>query len=595
MTLSKFIQWADYCNRKLSVYHVILLNCLFALISVVYHHGGILHSEMFIRLPYYLSDTPLLGKLFDSDIVELGFFRARELSFLLDFIDCKFIELGIENGFPHFLSLTHYLFSIASGCLLWLFCVKELNLKPLTGIGLLALFWTSPGIFLGGAIFRAGKMGVALLAAILFYVIYKVAFISMKEIDFQISKKVWFLYAAAIFTITFLDEQGLFIAITIIVFLSIWGFFVRNRNIYTMLLIGVLSILLHALYRYSIAPQLTFLLNGYWPDVSYISTMPLQYLIQNPVSYLLTGSFLYLETFRYLTGNPPLMVAFGLLILFIIFPVFYLYTTPGLSNDYKKFFTLAFAELLITNVLLVIAMMTLMLLKKPELISLPDIKLTYYFVSANVIMAMTLAILTNIICQSRIPGWFVVMVMCFAIAGNIAAIPKNKAIMAQGHLHYFHQTRSAFLNSFKNPGSSNDFDALLVKENMVLQFIQSKKKKPPVDADDYVGKGIFYTRCGQYRKAIRNFNQAIIRSPDDIHAYIERGNLYAKIDQSQKAIEDFNKVLGLKPDVAVAYYIRGYAYLKQGNKELGCPDAQKACALGSCGVWERAKKEGLCQ
>jgi len=595
MAFGKFKQWADDCNGKISIIHVILLNGFFALISVLHHHGGILHPEMIVRVPFYLSDTPLLNKIFDSDIVELGYFRARELSFVLDYIDCKFIGLCIENGFPHFLSVTHYLFSIAAGCLLWLFCFRQLNLKPLTGIGLLALFWTSPGIFLGGAIFRAGKTGVAFLAVVLFYILYSAASTSIKKADFQISKKVWFLYVCAIFFITFLDEQGLFIVVAGIVFLSIWGFFVRNKNIAVMLAIGILSVLFHVSYRHAIAPQLTFMLNGYHLNASYISSIPYQYFIQDPASYLFKAGFLYLETFRCLAGNPPPAVAFGLLVLLIFFPVFYLYTSPGWPDDYKKFFIPAFAALLITNLFMVIAMNVLMLLKKPELISLPDIKLTYYFVSVSAVLAMTLAIITKIITKSRIPGWILAVALCLAIAGNIAAIPANKAVMVRGHLQYFHQTDSALLKALKNPGSAIAFAEPSIRENMVFQFFQYKKKSAPVAANDYVGKGIFYIQRGQYRRAIRNFDQAITLNPDNIQAYIERGSIYAKIDQCGLAINDFNEVLRRKPDVAVAYYIRGYAYLKLGNTGLGCPDIQKACALGSCELYQRAKRENLCR
>ena len=115
------------------------------------HDGGILHPEMDVRLPFYMSDTPLLNKIFDSDILDTSLYRARELSYLFDFVDSKFIQFCIENGLPHFLSLTHYIASIAIGCLLWLFCVRELKLHSLVGIGWLALFWTSPSIFLGGS------------------------------------------------------------------------------------------------------------------------------------------------------------------------------------------------------------------------------------------------------------------------------------------------------------------------------------------------------------------------------------------------------------------------------------------------------------
>ena len=56
-----------------------------------------------------------------------------------------------------------------------------------------------------------------------------------------------------------------------------------------------------------------------------------------------------------------------------------------------------------------------------------------------------------------------------------------------------------------------------------------------------------------------------------------------------------NAVLRLRPDDAEGYNNRGIAYFMQGNKELGCLDAQKACALGNCKSLEVAKSKGLCR
>jgi hypothetical protein len=51
----------------------------------------------------------------------------------------------------------------------------------------------------------------------------------------------------------------------------------------------------------------------------------------------------------------------------------------------------------------------------------------------------------------------------------------------------------------------------------------------------------------------------------------------------------------LKPDDANAYNNKGVTYLLQGKKNLGCRDAQKACALGNCKALEWAKGEGYCR
>jgi tetratricopeptide (TPR) repeat protein len=592
MAFSKFIKWVNHYSEKISLFHVLIISCFFALISIVNQHGGILHIETEVRLPFYLSDIPLFNKLFDNQILEADKYRARELSYVFDFIDSKFIEFSIENGFPHFLSLTHYLFSIATGSLLWLFCTKELNLKPLMGIGWLVLFWTSPSIFFGGGFFRAGKIGVALLVAILFYVIYKVAVNSSEKLDFKISKKIWFWYCAAIFLITFLDEQGLFYAVTVLVFLSIWGLVVRNRNVYLMLLIGVSSIILHGLYRYAIAPQLTFMLNGYWTNFDY-QTLPIQNFIKEIDHYISAGFFLYLETFRFLIGTPPRTAAIGLLIFFIFFPVFHLYNRRGVPDKYRKLLIWALVELLIINFLIVV-MNSLMIFKHP-IIVLPDITRTYYCLPANVMFAMTLAILTNTFHKSNIPKWLVLIMMCLAITGNVAALPKHKAIIRQGHIKSDIQPSSELLNALKNIGSLDDVSNPLIRQNLVFKFFNSKKKNRPVGHDDYNEKGIYYAQRGQYRQSIENFNDAIIQNSDNIQFRISRAYIYFKLSKYRLAIEDLNEVILRKPDYDAAYSNRGFAYLSQGNKELGCRDAQKACALRNCRLLEQAKSEGLCR
>ncbi len=591
MIFNNFIKRINQYCQKISLFHVIILSCLFSLISVFNHHGGILHPEMDIRLPFYLSDTPLLNKFFDSDILEKPFFRARELSYVFDFIDSKFIELGIESGFPHFLSLTHYLFSIATGCLLWLFCVKELNLKPLTGIGWLVLFWTSPSVFFGGTFFRAAKIGVAFLGAVLFYVIYKVAVISREKPGSQISKKLWSAYCAAIFLITFFDEQGLYFAFTALLFLSIWGFVFRNRYIYMMLLIGISGIIFHGLYRYAAAPYLIYILNGYYPDVSYIPTMPIGNYVQNLIQHMSNGFFLYIETFRFLIGNPPRIVAIGLLLVFISIFVYHLYIRKAVSDNDRKYFILAFVELLIINFLFII-MNSLMLIKNP-LLMWPDVTRMYYFFPVTVILAMTLVMLTNLFYKLRIPPWLIVMAICFAIAGNIAALPKHHEIIRQGHMQKYYQPSLALLEALKNPDSMND-DEFLTENFTTYSFFKSKKKKPPTDSSDYKGRGIYYAERCQYRQAIKNFSQAIIINPDDVQAYINRGHIYLKICQYQQAIGDFDEALRRKPDSAMAYYSRGLAYFRQDADTPGCRDAQKACTLGNCKLLKQARTDGYC-
>ncbi|HOW58000.1 MAG TPA: tetratricopeptide repeat protein, partial [Smithellaceae bacterium] len=74
-----------------------------------------------------------------------------------------------------------------------------------------------------------------------------------------------------------------------------------------------------------------------------------------------------------------------------------------------------------------------------------------------------------------------------------------------------------------------------------------------------------------------------------------RGVVYFKLNNYQSAIDDFNEAIRLKQDYSDAYNGRGIAWLSQGNPELGCPDAKRACDLGNCRALELAKRKGDCR
>jgi tetratricopeptide (TPR) repeat protein len=116
----------------------------------------------------------------------------------------------------------------------------------------------------------------------------------------------------------------------------------------------------------------------------------------------------------------------------------------------------------------------------------------------------------------------------------------------------------------------------------------------PAYADAYSNRGNAYAELGQYQRAIEDYTKAIRLRPNDAEAYNVKGKVYTKLGQYQRAIEDYNKAIRIKQDYADAYNNRGVAYLLQDNKELGCPDAQKACELGNCKILEMAKGKGDC-
>jgi tetratricopeptide (TPR) repeat protein len=140
----------------------------------------------------------------------------------------------------------------------------------------------------------------------------------------------------------------------------------------------------------------------------------------------------------------------------------------------------------------------------------------------------------------------------------------------------------------------NAYSKLGQYQRAIEDYNQAIRLKPDY-ASAYTMRGLAYSDLGQYQRAIEDFNEAIHLNPDAAKAYNNRGLAYSDLGQYQRAIGGYNDAIRLKPDAASAYNNRGFAYLSQGNNNLGCRDAQKACALGNCKLLEHAKRKGDCR
>jgi tetratricopeptide (TPR) repeat protein len=183
------------------------------------------------------------------------------------------------------------------------------------------------------------------------------------------------------------------------------------------------------------------------------------------------------------------------------------------------------------------------------------------------------------------------------------------------------------VEAYNNRGIT--YDDLGQYHRAIEDFDKAISLKPNL-AEAYYNRGVVYGKdLGQNQRAIEDFNEAIRLKPDYGNAYSKRGTAYGNLGQNQRAIEDFNETIRLKPDLAVAYYNRGlsygklgqyqraivdndqairlqpdygdaysnrgHAYFLQGNSNLGCRDAQKACELGNCKLLDSTKGKGYCR
>jgi len=474
MNRKNLIRFFEQTAEKMTVWHIFCVCLVMAGLSAMYHKGGILQPELEIRLPYYLSNRPLLSKLFDSREVELGLYRARELSYFLDYIDSQFIAWSIRLGFPHFLSLVHYVFAILIGCILWQFSVRELKLNAWIGLCLVLLFWTSPTVFLSGIFFRTAKIGAALTTVILYFYIYKIILADRQNKEYHLPASDWWICFAISFISSALDEQGFFTLGLIIVFLFLWILAFANINLYKLLGAFISSLALSLIYRFYAAPYLTFLLNQYWPGFSY-QQLPWSELFSNQsLFYLGAGPILYIETLRFLIGNIPETI----MGLFLVVPMVTILVTcikkSGLGKAENKVFRVAFIGLLLTNVVFIIAMYSLMVIRHPALFFI-EVRLSgYYYLPTTAMFSMTLAfLLSRIVKIQFVPKWIVFTFLILAIAGNVIAIPQHKAVPARWDMQPYVQSGPKLLDALKNIDNPQYSIGLDIEKNPVYQFFRN--------------------------------------------------------------------------------------------------------------------------
>jgi hypothetical protein len=408
-----------------------VISIFFMAMSILYHHGGILHPEIRSYLPYYLSDRPLLNKLYDSKVLDQDMYQARELSYLFDYFDSKFIELSVSLGYPHFLSITTYIFFFAIALLIWHFSTRVVSLPYPIGIALVCIFWTTPSIFLGGNFFRSAKVGVALAAALLLIATY-----SYLHSEHQSSKRnfifQWLIFFGLSWTMTLFDRQGVFIAGMALILLFFWLICFPGKYMVMPLSAITASLIMSQIYNVVLGPFLTQILNQYSPNFSY-QHLPLQNFFDAPLIYIWSGISLYLDTVRFILGCFPALII-GTALTLLITQISFTAQRELRSTGRLSRLSATKAGIVFCNVFLLIALDVLMLIRH-NLIVYPDIRRVYYWIPQTVIIILSIALfLSYITKENNRLKTVVTIVLILMVAGNLFALPYHNDIVLHGYI-----------------------------------------------------------------------------------------------------------------------------------------------------------------
>ena len=461
-------------TQRINIIHILLISILMAALSINYHHGGVLQNELEVRIPFYLADRPLLNKLYDSRIIEEDLYVSRELSYVFDFLDAQFIALSVSLGYPHFISFSFYVFTIAIGMLLWQFCVVELKLKRWIGLGMLLLFWTSPNAFLGGAYFRSAKPGVALCVVVLYYLVYHAIQAQRRNRLYRFPTGLLATCFGFAMAATLFDHEGVFMVAALLTFVLLWGCVFPSRTILKLGVTFVAVLVLFLLYDYILGPWLTFSLNHYWPDFSFQQIPWGAIFTPSKVALpLMWSGLLYVDTLRFLAGNISRPAAF-LLILAIISLAFFVISRMRSQGKDVRAMLAATTGLILCDLVLVCGMIMLMVFAHPP-VTWPEVERTYYFMPLACSMFMTLAlVISQFSTRGLLPGWLLVILFIAAITGNIFAIPADLAIFIKNEYMPFYETAPRLLAALKNLGNNHYQVPLDIQNDAVYHFFRSR-------------------------------------------------------------------------------------------------------------------------
>ncbi|MEW6528869.1 MAG: AAA family ATPase [Candidatus Micrarchaeota archaeon] len=107
------------------------------------------------------------------------------------------------------------------------------------------------------------------------------------------------------------------------------------------------------------------------------------------------------------------------------------------------------------------------------------------------------------------------------------------------------------------------------------------QKPNPVDARMYYQIGNDSYEQGDYEKAIKNYNMAILLNPVFSEAYFNRALSYYQLKNFEKSLADYTKSAEFDPNNPIIYNNRGDAFYRKQDFQNAIKDYDKAISLNS--------------
>ena len=273
-----------------------------------YWRGGLVEIETTQFIRQYLDSRPLLQKIFDPRANDFGAYQARELSYLVDFLDATVFRELFSRGVVLFVPLSALVASVATTLVFYAGWRRTFPSVGEATAGLIVLVYLTnyTAVVTGGMFYRSAKpVLVPVLLGMLFY-LYRCSRPTDPLRDFpppdserthrRMLKMCLFTAAVGL-----LDRQGFFYSIAAAAWTALRA--VSRRRDVDLFLGAVGGITITTVYNLFLAPLATSALNGYWPDFAY-QRLSVSELISRERLFWSAGSLL-VESAHVLFGSWP--------------------------------------------------------------------------------------------------------------------------------------------------------------------------------------------------------------------------------------------------------------------------------------------------
>jgi len=298
-------------SRTTSILLTIALSATAILMPFLYWERGLIEVESTTFVQQYLDDRGMLQKVFDPHRNDLNTYQARELSYFIDYLDARWLEVLLRGGHDIFMPLSAICASVLT-VVVFLAGVRRYGMRPLIAALLLLMYLTNyVHVVTMGMLYRSAKPMLA--PVVIGTAFYLAALVqnSSRETLAGSGRTGWApVVVFALFCImSLLDRQGFFLALTGFTVLLLNAVFAGGRR--DVVAGGAAAMVAMVFYNLIGAPFIIESLNGYRPSFEY-QQIPLNRLA-DPRSWLAAG-WLLLHAASVLLGGMPIWVVAGLVL-----------------------------------------------------------------------------------------------------------------------------------------------------------------------------------------------------------------------------------------------------------------------------------------